>query len=136
MAMYKDLFMKHMDDEGIKYENLEKEGVAIRYSADNKDAIRVVALFDEDGDGMVAMYAWSIAKFPEEKAALAYKICNDINAQYRWIKFYLDPDGEIAAQVDAYVYPDSCGEQCVSLVNRIVGVVDETYPTFMKALWG
>ncbi len=135
MGMYKNLYMQYMDIEGIKYTNQDGERVRVSYSGDNKDSIPVYVIFDKDGEGLVTMYCWSIAKFPEEKKPLAYKICNDLNDQYRWVKFYLDKDSEIAAQLDAYIYPDSCGEECANLVRRIVNIVDDTYPTFMKALW-
>ena len=47
----------------------------------------------------------------------------------------MDKDGDIIAQIDAYIDERTCGYECASLVRRVVNITDEAYPTFMKALW-
>ena len=58
-----------------------------------------------------------------------------MNAQYRWVKFYIDGDQDIACQSDALVDIESVGSECLQMVERMVGIMDEAYPEFMKAFW-
>ena len=134
MANFKQLFMEHMDKEGIKYVERDEFVVKVTYSGDNLKSIPVYVFFDEDGDPLVQLKCWEIANFKnkEGKGILA---CNEANKQYRWVKFYLDKDCDIVASIDAYIDASTCGSECLSLVRRVVNITDETYPIFAKALW-
>ena len=134
MANYKQLFMRYMDAEGIKYVDRDEFVVKVTYTGDNMKSIPVFVFFDEDGDPIVQMKCWDIANFKgkEAKAVLA---CNEMNKNWRWIKFHLDDDADIVASIDAYIEPTTCGEECMRLVRRVVNITDEAYPTFARALW-
>ena len=67
--------------------------------------------------------------------AKGINVCNELNRKFRWVKFYIGSDGDVNAQIDAYIDEESCGFICKSLVSRTVNIVNEGYPTFMKALW-
>ena len=134
MANYKQLFMRHLNNEGIRYEDRDEFLVKITYSGDNLKSIPVFVFFDEDGDPMVQFKCWDIANFKgkESKGILA---CNEINSKYRWVKYHLDDDADIVASIDAYIDADTCGSECLSLVRRVVNITDEAYPTFARAMW-
>lgn len=63
------------------------------------------------------------------------KACNEANKQFRWIKFYVSDNQEVMAEDDAVLDMASVGEECIELVARMVRVVDEAYPKFMKAIY-
>lgn len=134
MANFKQLFMRYMDAEGIKYVDRDEFVVKVTYTGDNMKSIPVFIFFDEDGDPIVQMKCWDIANFKgkEAKGVLA---CNEMNKSWRWIKFHLDDDSDIVASIDAYIEPNTCGEECMRLVRRVVNITDEAYPTFARALW-
>lgn len=77
----------------------------------------------------------SIGSF-KNKETEALVTCNKANKQYRRVKFYADDDFNIAVSADAILSGGSCGSECPKMVLRMIDIVDEMYPAFMKALWG
>ena len=135
MADYKKLFTSHMDQKGIKYSISDQNTVKVTFSGDNMKSIDVFVFFDKNGGRSVAFRSWSFATFKEDKLATAYKVCNDLNNQYRWVKFFIDKDGDVIAQIDAVVNEETCGKECMEMVGRMVNISDEVYPSIMKTLW-
>ncbi len=133
MANYKQKFMRYMDSEGIRYTDKSEFRVGVTYSGDNLKSIPVNVDFDSDGDNMVELHCWEIANF-KDKLADGIIACNELNNQYRWVKFYIDSDGDAVCSIDAYI-GDDCGEECVALVHRVVNITDKAFPVFMKALY-
>ena len=134
MANYKNLFMRFMDRNNIKYTDVKENVVKVVYTGDNLKTIPVFVFFDADGDPIVSFKCWEIANFKDEKMAGGIVACNQLNNKYRWVKFYLDDDCDVVAQIDAYIDEETCGNECTSLVKRMVNIVDEGYPTFMLSL--
>ena len=135
VANYKNLFMRHMDRNNIKYTDVRENVVRVVYTGDNLRTIPVFVFFDADGDPLVSFKCWEIANFKDEKMAGGVIACNQLNKEYRWVKFYLDDDSDVVAQIDAYVDEETCGSECTNLVKRMVNIVDDGYPTFMRAMW-
>lgn len=109
--------------------------VRLSFKADNKESIDVLLAFDEN-ERSVTLKCYNICKFAEEKKAAMYKLCSEVNADFRWLKFYVDEsDNTITGQVDAVIQVESCGDECYELVCRSVSIVDEAYPQFMKTIW-
>lgn len=131
---YKSQFLRHMDNEGIRYDDLKEFVVKITYNGDNLESIPVLVFFDEDNDPIVQLKCWNIANF-KGKEEIGYEVCNRMNNQWRWVKFYIDDDADIVASIDAYIDMDTCGEECLNLVRRVVNITDEAYPEFAKARW-
>ncbi len=134
MANYKKVFMKYMDSKGIKYTETDTYVVRVSYSGDNMTKIPVYVFFDSDGDPIVQFKCWEIANF-KDKLAEGLIVCNMLNAKYRWVKFYLDDDRDVVCTCDAVLDIDTCGPECLSLVNRVVNITDESYPDLMRALF-
>lgn len=135
MLKYKQLFIQYMEREGIKYSDVDENVVRVSYNGDNLKTIPVYVFFDKEDDPFVCYKCWEIAKFPEEKRAAGILVCNALNKKYRWVKFYVDDDGDLIAEMDALVDEETGGLECLSSVQRIVGIVDEAYPVIMKSLW-
>lgn len=136
MVNYKSLFMRHMDREGVKYTEMDNRVVKVVYTGDNLKTIPVYVFFDADGAPLISVKCWEIANFKDDKMAGGMIACNMLNKEYRWVKFFLDDDSDVVAQIDAYVDESTCGGECLSLVKRMVNIIDEGYPTFMRAIWG
>ena len=134
MSTYKDLFMRYMDREGVKYTDVRENVVRVTYSGDNMKSIPVYVIFDKDGDPMVQLQCWEIMNF-NNKEGEAMVACNELNAKYRWIKFYMDKDNDIIAECDAYIDAATCGEECLKLVKRVVNITDDAYPVLARAMW-
>lgn len=134
MASYKELFMRYMDQEGIKYVDRDEFLVKVTYTGDNLKSIPVYVFFDKDGDPIVQFKCWDIANF-KDKEGKGIFACNIANKTYRWVKFYLDDDSDVVASIDAYIDASTCGRECMSLVRRVVNITDEVYPDFARAMW-
>lgn len=134
MASYKELFMRHMDREGVKYEDRNDFVVKVTYGGDNLKSIPIFVFFDEDGDPIVQFKCWDIANF-KDKEAKGILACNEANTQYRWVKYSIDKDADVVASIDAYIDDDTCGAVCLSLVRRMVNITDDVYPIFARAIW-
>jgi hypothetical protein len=136
MSEYYTSTCTYLDNQGISYRQMDDHTLSITYNCDNVPSVRVVVIFDKDGDPLVALRVWSIAKVKEEKMPQALVACNDLNNKFRWVKFTVDSDLEFSAQMDAHVDAYSCGEEVLSLVRRTVNIVDDAYPELMKVIWG
>ena len=84
MANYKQLFLRYLDEKGVKYTDRDEYVVRISYSCDNLKTIPVYIFFDEDGDPMVQFKCWDIANF-KNKEAKGIFACNEMNKTYRWV---------------------------------------------------
>ncbi|MBR5774416.1 MAG: YbjN domain-containing protein [Clostridia bacterium] len=135
MSIYKTLFMQYLNEKGVKYTDVDEFAVKISYSCDNINSVNAYVFFDKKGQGMVQLHVWNIMNY-KGKREVGYVACNELNNKYRWVKFYVDNDDDIAADIDAYIDEDTCGPECLNLVRRIVNIVDEAYPTFARYLWG
>ena len=134
MASYKALVKNYLDTQQIKYREPKDEMLNVSYSADNLSEISIFIDFDEE-EGKAEFVCFSIGKFDQDQYAKGLIACNSCNSKFRWVKFYIDDDNHIAVRADAILDEETCGEECLELVRRMVGIIDEAYPTFMKARW-
>ncbi len=120
-----DKFIAVLKREGIKYDvSKDKPYVYIKYKGDNFDSLTFSFFFDEDGES-VALKVFSIVEFQPNQLLDAYEYCNKMNASYRWIKFYVDDDNELTADMDAVINERTVGEECYELLGRAVRIVDK-----------
>ncbi|MBQ4099496.1 MAG: YbjN domain-containing protein [Clostridia bacterium] len=134
MVEFAQLFTEHMDAKGVKYTVKSENVVNVTYNGDNKDEISIYVVFDKDGDGLVELKCWDVEKFKNKKDS-ALKVCNDLNLKYRWVKFYVDDDDDVIVSMDAIIDRSTCGAECLSLVLRLVNILDDAYPEIAKARW-
>lgn len=131
-----DAFCRHLDKEGVKYTVARENAVRIGYNCDNIPSCSITVVFDKDGGHTVAFKSWDIGSFKDEsKYAKGLITCNAMNARFRWAKFYLDDDSDIAVESDAIVNEATVGPVCREMVLRLIGIIDDAYPEFMKARW-
>ena len=131
-------FMSECDQVGLKYRDsrdLEDGGslVVCGVNGQNNARYDVLFLFDKDGHSVSARI-FGLLTFPEDKWAPMLDAVNDLNATYRWLKFYVKDD-KVNAQSDAIINDDTSGKICVELLLRTMRLVDEVYPRFMHVLW-
>ena len=135
MAEYKRLVSRYLDENDIKFTDVKENVIKIAYSGDNLKTIPIFVFFDKDGDPLVTLRCWEICNFKYQEAR-GILTCNEMNSRYRWVTFYVDDDDDVIAQIDSYIDEENCGSVVLDLVRRMVNIIDETYPKFMKARWG
>lgn len=132
------LFCKYLDSKGKKYDYEERQGksdvVEIRFSGDNWSSIPIRFFFDTSCEA-VAVRCFSICMFNQNKLAAGLLKANELNNEYRWLRFYIDEDNEATAAIDAVIDTSTVGEVCYELMIRMLNIVDDVYPEFMKACW-
>ena len=134
MANYKKIFMKALDGYKLKYRDNGEDAVFIQFGGDNMKEIQIGVFFAENNEPVVQFCCFPIASF-KNKELEGLVVCNELNAEYRWFKFYLDKDKDVICLSDALLDEDSAGEECIDRLQRLVRIVDEVYPRFMRALY-
>ena len=139
MSQIAQIFQDYLDQKDVKYtyyapEGERNEAMRISFSGKNKDSIVVTFFFDASGDS-INVKSFSVAKVPAEKLMDCYVVLNELNAEYRWVKFYIDSDNEITVSGDAIVEPGSAADECMEILVRYINIVDEVYPRIMKVIW-
>ena len=124
------------DAKGIKYAaNDERNVIRTGFGANNKENVEVLLIFD--GDETMGLRSFNYVKFPDAKKPQMYQLCSELNKSFRWVKFYVDEqDNTITLADDAVIQLETVGEEAFELMMRMIGIADNAYPTFMKALWG
>ena len=132
------LIKKEFEKAGLKHQ-VQQLGpldfLEAGFSGDNATVkIRVIAV---DNDSEVKVMSDDFAKFPGAKLEVGYKLTNQLNRKYKFIKFTIDNDGDLSAQWDL---PDSVpselvGKVAMEIVLRMFKIIDDAYPEVMKAVW-
>ena len=91
---------------------------------------------DNDNDVAARIFGL-ITKTRKEKRARLMEACNVLNRKIRFMKFNLDPDGDINVEYDFPVHSsDECiGEMAFEIFVRTMKILDDEYEIFMKALY-
>ena len=132
------VFSDYLTEKGIKWR--ESDGgdtdcIRLLYGGDNKDDINLACFFDDDEETM-AIRCFEIGKVPKNKMDAMLVALNEVNGRYKWVRFYVDKDNDIIACLDTEITVETAGivgRRCVSIC---VQIINEAYPTLMKALWG
>ena len=91
---------------------------------------------DNDNDVLACIFGL-ISNTPREKRTRVMDACNLLNYKIRYMKFYLDTDGDINVEYDFPVRTpdDGIGEMAFEIFVRMMQVLDSEYSIFMKALY-
>lgn len=112
----------------------ERSLVRIGFNLNNTQ-ISIFVVFGED-DTDAHIEGRDFVKIPNDQTEKACRICNQMNNNYRWIKFVWDDDtSEMTVKCDAVIQLDSVAEEIYELVMRTASIVDNAYPEIMKSLW-
>lgn len=130
------LFSAFMEEKELSVHVLEDDENSCRIGFElNNTHVQIFVDFSEDGTD-AHFTGVDFLKIPQDKVEMIYKVCNDCNNQYRWVKFVWDEKyNNIVCNADAELQLDSCAEECFEIVMRMAGIIDKAYPTFMKAMW-
>ena len=91
--------------------------------------------FDGADDGTHVALRIVFTNCPAERTSDLLMICNALNGQYRWLKFYLENDNDIMIEDDAILSPETAGEECFELLARTVSIIQDVKPVIMKGIY-
>lgn len=98
----------------------------------------IMRFISRDNDNDVAARIFGlISNTPKEKRVRVMEACNVLNHKIRYMKFYLDTDGDINVEYDFPVHSpdDGIGEMAFEIFIRTMQILDSEYSIFMKALY-
>lgn len=101
--------------------------------------IAEIRFISADNDNDVAVRLFNLVNcIPESMAPRIMELCNLLNNKVRFIKFYYNSQNNfIAIEYDIPLRTDDAclGKVAVELFHRIVNILDNEYPTIVKALF-
>lgn len=133
-GMAAKIVSQYFESKETKLNELEEDLLKIGWNFQGGSMV-VFFKFD-DTDTHVHLEGLDFIRVPEDKFDSMYKVLNECNDSYSHVKFVLDTEnGQICARDDDVIQLDSCGAECFELMIRMVKVVEDAYPKFMKAMW-
>jgi hypothetical protein len=126
----------YLESKELHYQMLDEEETCMRVGMSLDNTRIDIYLFFEEDNHDVHIVGRNFIKVPEDKLEKMYKVVNQQNKTYRWMKFTVNEDkGEVEVEDDAIIQLDTCGDEAFELIARMSNIVDEAYPDLMKALW-
>lgn len=133
--------VKKFDELDFKYEYEKYDDtdmLTLRFNTDTIPLVEIILVITEDFD--CGIYSPNIANVNEEKMTEMLKALNELNAEYKYVRFYAN-DNTITVKTDILVFPDSSdiideyADYIVSMIDMHIGVVEEAYPKIMETIW-
>ena len=124
-------FLESMDDNQIKYtyQGLDRDDdwIEIKYSGDYCDLIDIDVFFSSSAD-RASFRFWNIIDFNRGDYQKVLEVVNQLNAQYKWVKFVVDTsDYSVTAELDVLFPVGSAGSICLESLSQIVDISDLGY---------
>jgi len=135
-----NLIAETFEKRGVKFDVVSHDGseeLRAGFSVDCGPFV-VMRFISRDNDNDVAARIFGlISKTSKEKRSRVMEACNVLNHKIRYMKFYLDTDGDINVEYDFPVHSpdDGIGEMAFEIFVRMMQILDSEYSIFMKALY-
>lgn len=135
-----NLIAETFEKRGVKFDVVSHHGseqLLAGFSVDCGPNV-IMRFISRDNDNDVAARIFGlITNTPNEKRDRVMEACNVLNHKIRYMKFYLDTDGDINVEYDFPVHsPDNgIGEMAFEIFVRMMQILDSEYSIFMKALY-
>ncbi|MDE6730117.1 MAG: YbjN domain-containing protein [Oscillospiraceae bacterium] len=124
------------DEHDLKYRTDESDNRSVVIAGIGTELTQFQLLFiSSDDDNDVAMRIYNFVSFKEEKLARIVNLANQLNNEFRYLKFVVDNDNSVTL---AYDFPVTCedpGIIALEMLSKIMNFADEIYEKFMKELW-
>lgn len=135
-----NLITETFEKRGVKFDVVSHHGseqLLAGFSVDCGPNV-IMRFISRDNDNDVAARIFGlITNTPKEKRGRVMEACNVLNHKIRYMKFYLDTDGDINVEYDFPVHTpdDGIGEMAFEIFVRTMQILDSEYSIFMKALY-
>ncbi len=125
------------DRKGIKYRLVDKSEISYIEAGIRGESFSSmdVCYFSRDNDNDVSVRVMQICKVPNGKLAQMLVAINECNNRFRYVKFVMDKDRDVNLEYDMPLKNNDVGEIATELLIRIMKIMEEAYPVFMKAMY-
>lgn len=126
-------FVQFLEGKGLHFDAKEIDGgrATVSFPYDGKVA-RI--FFSGENGSYMSMYL-VFESVPAEKVPDILVVCNELNAKFKWVKFYLDNDNDIILQDDAILSVANAADEVFELMLRMFDIGKEAKPQIMRAIY-
>ena len=120
-------FTDHMDRKGLKYSVLdESDNIVLLFFGGKKYDTYVVADFDESTPcDTVHFSSPNFATCSKSNLPALFIKLNELNRRFRWVKFWVNDEGSLTADTDAYIERGTVGEECMYVILRVSNILED-----------
>lgn len=138
MRRHAEDYVRVLEEEGLKHSGIRemRDGdVYVEFGMQTDTTkIKIMAIFDGDSE-VCSVRCFSVARVPEEKFGQLLMLCNDLNREYKFMKFLIDDDNDLNIEEDALLDDGTAGKEAFTLVAQLIRIVDKVYPRIMKEMY-
>ncbi len=128
-----DLFVKNLKEKNFNFEcGTDKDGdsvVEFPYQG------KVAKMFFTGDEGQYLSMYLVYERVAEEKTTDVILACNDFNVKYKWVTAYVDSDNDLVFHDDAILAPENAADEAFELMVRMLKIVEDVKPEFMRAIY-
>ena len=127
------LFTKKLDAQKLHYQSgTDKDGDSVVEFPYQGKSVRM--FFSGKDGGYLSLYM-IFERVPADKIPDVIFACNDLNAQYKWVTFYVDKDNDVVLHDDAILSVANAAEEAFELLIRMIKIGDDIKPQLMRAIY-
>ncbi len=135
-----NLISEVFDQRGLKYGINETEGASMveaGFEIEGGPDVMVRFISNDDDNDVAVRVFGLMHRIPATKRSVILEACNTLNVKMRFLKFCLDHDSNVNAEVDlpVHVDDDCLGECCFELFARIMLILEKEYHVLAEALY-
>lgn len=93
------------------------------------------AIFPNGGGSDISVRVYSLVKVTEPKMGAMLRACNQLNSQFRFVKFTIDSDLDLNVEYDIAMHNGEIGETVLEMIIRFRQIINEGYPVLMRAMY-
>ena len=137
MNTYLNMTKIALEEKGILYNEFNERTIGVGFTNGDGSHLNFSFQFDnQETDCEEKANHLHVSTFIENcnmrsKYSQALMLCNNLNQEYRWAKFYVDKDYDVACDADAILSDDAAGDECIELMFRLMTIIDEVIPRVM-----
>jgi len=126
-------FTDFLDSKKLKYSSgVDRDGdfvVEFPYSG------KITKMFFTGNEGSYLSMYMVYERVPADKVADVIFTCNELNAQYKWVTFYVDKDNDVVLHDDAILSLSNAADEAFELLLRMVKIADDVKPQIMRSIY-
>ena len=134
-----NLIAEKFEENDITYFVVNKygrEAVCVNFPVNNEPNL-LAQFFCIDDSNSVAVHIHIVTSIQSEKRMRVMDACNILNCKVRYVKFYVDADGDTNCEYD---FPEKITDECIAeialeILIRSMHIMNGEYHIFMKALY-
>ncbi len=133
MNICAELFKSLLDSKNCTsgVDELEDGTTVITFPYDGKTAL---CFFAGDQGQYFSLYL-TYEEIPDDKIAELIFLANELNKEYKWVKFYVDDRKNFMLQDDAILTPETAADEAFELLVRLLNIGNDIKKAVMKAIY-